>query len=177
MYIHGDKCAICGYDKSPRALGFHHIVPNEKSFAISSKNTHSFESSAEESKKCILVCANCHAEIHDGLISVELTSSFNENRYLEILSNKDTRYYCKECGKQITKGATYCKSCGQEKSRVVIRPSREELKELIRTKPFLQIGKQFGVSDNAVRKWCKSENLPTRKSDINSYSNSEWEEI
>lgn len=46
------------------------------------------------------------------------------------------------------------------------RPTRFELIELILTKPFTQIGKEFGVSDNAVRKWCKSETLPYRKKEI-----------
>lgn len=47
--------------------------------------------------------------------------------------------------------------------RTVDRPSRDELKQLIRTKPFLQIGKMYGVSDNAIRKWCDFENLPRKK--------------
>ena len=61
--------------------------------------------------------------------------------------------------------------------RKVIRPSREELKQLIRTIPFTRIAEQFGVSDNAIRKWCKAENLPSKKSEINQYSVSEWEKI
>lgn len=177
IYIHGSKCAICGYDKTPRALHFHHIDSKKKEFGVSSGGTRSFESSVEESKKCILVCANCHAEIHDELIDTELTSSFDENRCLEILSNKDTRFYCKECGKQLARGATYCKSCGCEKRRTIARPSREELKSLIRTKPFLQIGKQFGVTDSAIRKWCDSYNLPRKTSDIQKLSDGDWMKI
>lgn len=45
---------------------------------------------------------------------------------------------------------------------------------LIRFKPFTQIGKDFGVSDNAVRKWCKSYNLPTKTSDIKSINSNDW---
>ena len=52
--------------------------------------------------------------------------------------------------------------------------SREELKELIRTTPFLTIGKKYGVCDNAIRKWCIRYDLPTKKKDINAYSNEEW---
>ena len=54
---------------------------------------------------------------------------------------------------------------------------RDELKVLIRTTSFTAIGKKYGVSDNAVRKWCKTCNLPYRKKDINSYSDEEWEKI
>jgi hypothetical protein len=45
---------------------------------------------------------------------------------------------------------------------------------MIRTTPFTTIAKQYGVSDKAVSKWCKSENLPYRKKDIKSYSDEEW---
>ena len=64
-----------------------------------------------------------------------------------------------------------------KRQRSVERPSREELKRLIRTLPFTQIGKMYGVSDNAVRKWCDFEKLPRKKKEINSYSNEEWEKI
>lgn len=46
------------------------------------------------------------------------------------------------------------------------KPSREILKEKIKTTPFTTIGAEYGVTDNAVRKWCISYNLPSRVSDI-----------
>ena len=55
--------------------------------------------------------------------------------------------------------------------------TREELKGLIRNKPFTQIGKQFNVTDNAIRKWCDKFNLPRKKSDIQKYSVEEWSKI
>lgn len=64
----GGKCAICGYKKSQRALSFHHKDPSKKSFGLSSKGlTRSWEKTKEELDKCILLCANCHMEVHDGL--------------------------------------------------------------------------------------------------------------
>ena len=54
----------------------------------------------------------------------------------------------------------------------VDRPSREELKKLIRSTPYVQIGR---LSDNAVRKWVKSYNLPHKVSDIKAYSDKDWE--
>lgn len=62
----GGKCEICGYNKSIRALQFHHILPNEKDFTISNKN-YSFDKMMKEIDKCILVCANCHQEIHEKI--------------------------------------------------------------------------------------------------------------
>ena len=55
--------------------------------------------------------------------------------------------------------------------------SREELKKLIRTTPFTTIGKQYGVTDNAVRKWCDKYNLPRKVKEIKSYSDEEWKLI
>jgi len=59
----GGECERCGYNKCIDALEFHHIDPNEKDFAISGKSW-SFEKLKNEVDKCILVCSNCHKEIH-----------------------------------------------------------------------------------------------------------------
>lgn len=48
---------------------------------------------------------------------------------------------------------------------------------MIRVLPFTQIGEQFGVKDNSIRKWCDSMNLPRTKKEINSYSDEEWDKI
>jgi hypothetical protein len=64
----GSKCIICGYDKCQRALSFHHIDPSSKEFDLSTNGlTRSWEKIQKEIEKCVLVCANCHMEIHDGI--------------------------------------------------------------------------------------------------------------
>jgi hypothetical protein len=65
----GGKCELCGYSKCARALEFHHLNPDEKDFSISGRSL-SFDKLKSEVDKCILVCSNCHSEIHDGLINV-----------------------------------------------------------------------------------------------------------
>lgn len=62
----GGACARCGYDEFQGALQFHHLVPGEKSFGISRGVNRSFAELEAEADKCILLCANCHAEIEDG---------------------------------------------------------------------------------------------------------------
>jgi DNA invertase Pin-like site-specific DNA recombinase len=62
----GGKCELCGYNKSVNALQFHHLSPNEKDFTISGKS-YSFERLKTEVDKCMLVCANCHHEIHEKI--------------------------------------------------------------------------------------------------------------
>ena len=66
--LHGGECVVCGYSKCHRALQFHHMDPEKKDFSLSSKNVMNFDKAVKEAKKCLLVCGNCHVEIHEGLI-------------------------------------------------------------------------------------------------------------
>lgn len=63
----GGKCCICGYDKCVDALEFHHMNPLEKDFKVGSGNTMSWKDYKKEVLKCILVCSNCHKEIHSKI--------------------------------------------------------------------------------------------------------------
>jgi hypothetical protein len=63
----GGCCQECGYNKCNAALEFHHLDPNEKDFGIGSYTVLSWDKVKIELDKCILVCANCHREIHDEL--------------------------------------------------------------------------------------------------------------
>lgn len=75
------------------------------------------------------------------------------------------RYSCIECGKQISHSGR-CGVCGAFSRRVVERPSAHDLLALIQSHSFVELGRMFGVSDNAVRKWCKTYELPYRRRDI-----------
>ncbi len=64
----GGKCQVCGYSKCQEALEFHHIDEERKSFGISKKGyTRSWDKVKAEIEKCVLICANCHREIHARL--------------------------------------------------------------------------------------------------------------
>lgn len=66
----GGKCQCCNYNYYIGALEFHHVNPEGKDFGISSKGyIHSWDKVKEEIQKCVLVCANCHREIHAGVRS------------------------------------------------------------------------------------------------------------
>lgn len=184
--VFDSKCCICGFDKFQEALEFHHVNPEEKEFSIGGSHTitKSLEKQLTEMKKCILVCANCHRGIHQGYYSIptDYQNFYNEevaNQLLEELYfvNGKKEWVCQSCGAPISYGAQYCEPCSKIARRIVERPSREELKVLIRSTSFLQIGKIYGVSDNAVRKWCDSYNLPRKSSEIKAYSDEEWDEI
>ena len=64
----GGCCARCGYDRCIAALHFHHVDRSTKLFAVSGRGlTRSLEFARAEAEKCILLCANCHAEVESGL--------------------------------------------------------------------------------------------------------------
>ena len=63
----GGKCALCGYERCQGALQFHHLEPSTKAFKISHKGfSRSIAKSRVEARKCVLLCANCHAEVENG---------------------------------------------------------------------------------------------------------------
>lgn len=79
--------------------------------------------------------------------------------------------YCLKKQNKITREATKTKNESnvfhKASKRECRRPDRQTLLEEISVLPFTKIGEKYGVSDNAVRKWCKYYNLPYRKKDMN----------
>lgn len=178
------KCCICGFDKFQEALEFHHVNPEEKELKLSANVMVALDKQIKEARKCVLVCANCHRGIHAGYYKVpdNYQQFFNEEQAQHLLQQNEEirhgkKHYCQRCGKILSTNATYCVECSHIMQQRVDRPSREELKQLIRTKPFTQIAKQYGVADNSIRKWCIKENLPSKKTEINALSDEEWEKI
>lgn len=150
------KCAICGqepvWNNKPLTLTLDHI------------NGHNKDDRLENLR---WVCPNCDRQLNTFA-----------GRNIVRESNKN---YCVDCGKEILQSSTRCPECSSRfnglKARRVERPSREELKSLIRSKPFTQIGQMYGVTDNAIRKWCDEQNLPRVKKEISKYSDVEWAEL
>ena len=160
----GNKCQVCGISYPQSVYDFHHLNPAEKEFGVGAQaTTHSKADTAREAKKCIMVCANCHRLIeHEDLDINGIVCAFDEDVYYSTLDNL------------IAKNKEDAESKPKNISK---KPSREVLKEQIRNTPFLQLGKVYGVSDNAIRKWCKSYNLPSKVTDIKNISDEEWFDI
>lgn len=79
------------------------------------------------------------------------------------------KHYCKKCKKELTTRTKtgLCVRCLGEENRKVKRPSKEELlQDIYNIHNFVEIGRKYGVSDNAVRKWCLSYNIPYKTSEI-----------
>jgi len=98
----GGKCQLCNFIGSNHAMHFHHLIASQKKKTISSiTNRNDF---FEEIKKCILVCSNCHMEIHDGLHPKILKVSLKNNSSTKTRRARMMEYIhylggsCKKCG-------------------------------------------------------------------------------
>lgn len=71
----GGKCVLCGYSRHTAALQFHHVDPSNKAFGLGVRGiTRSIEKLRAEAEKCVLLCANCHAELEVGAVELPLES-------------------------------------------------------------------------------------------------------
>jgi transposase len=71
----GGSCALCGYAQYSVALQFHHVDPSTKSFGLGVRGiTRSIARLREEASKCVLLCANCHAEVEAGVAELPVKS-------------------------------------------------------------------------------------------------------
>jgi hypothetical protein len=91
----GNSCQICGYNKCLNGLDLHHIDPSKKevSFGKIRANPIAIEKIAEELEKCVLLCANCHREIHAGFACIpenyiKFDKSFILKSKVEIIERK-----------------------------------------------------------------------------------------
>lgn len=116
------------------------------------------------------------------IADISTTSSINlgPDRQCYRIDDVDTQYlkkeynstknikYCSSCGKEvgIRNISGLCNICASKEKRIVERPSKEQLLKELKESNFVQVGKKYGVSDNSIRKWCKSYNLPTHISEI-----------
>lgn len=182
VYVMGGKCQMCGYDECAAAMDFHHINPDEKELKIGSSLYRSWDLICNELKKCALLCANCHRKYHALNLSIKFVSPFDEVKAEQIskgIVELRTKHYktCKICGKTIDDSSCYCKQCYDILQQKQKRPSRDELKLMIRNMPIQQIANQYNVSWPTIKKWCLKYGLPGTKKEINSYNNTEWKTI
>ena len=71
LELKGGKCILCGYSRCVRALNFHHLDPKTKEMTFSVLMSKSMKRIEKEIKKTVLLCGNCHMEVHDGVSFID----------------------------------------------------------------------------------------------------------
>lgn len=157
--IMGGCCQICQYNRSQTALELHHIDPSKKeiSFASIRANPKKWDAIFDELLKCILLCANCHREIHDGTTQLPEKYTMPDEslrNYKNVPVEKDA---CPICGNEKIKSKRVCSNKCALKSRYKVNWDKIDLHDLLIVKKlsYCEVGRQLGVSDNAVRKKVK----------------------
>lgn len=93
-------------------------------------------------------------------------NGYNVQTAEEVYVALNTKTICKQCGKHISYGTKshLCRDCYNLACKDG-RPTAEELSELLKHNTFVGVGRMYGVSDNAIRKWCRSYGLSDKAKD------------
>lgn len=136
-----EKCGITEWNGEHISLQLHHKDGNHYNWDVDN---------------LMVLCPNCHSQ--------------TDNYCGKSMRNKNKKkYFCSECGKETSKKTKtgLCAECMAKLQRKVERPSKEELKEILKSVNgnFLELSRRFGVSDVAIRKWCRKYGLSDKSGD------------
>lgn len=162
----GKICAHCGKEYHPSLCEFHHVDPNQKEETWYKMRSWPDTKIATELNKCLLLCANCHREVHykenkfpnfDEVGKLGDPYLFNEKViYQKTLPVAPT---CINCGKNVSKKGKRCISCNAKYQEKINWPSDEVLLLMLSESNFFALGRKLGVTDNAIRHRLRSRGL------------------
>jgi len=165
----GNKCAICGFNKS-YALDFHHLNPDEKEFTFGHArgNIIGWDKLVIEVRKCICLCANCHRGHHAGELEIpEDAPRFDKNytTYDRLFKKKqmDKCPVCNELKEKFKKTCSY-ECAGQLKYKLGIQWHKFDLKKMLNDfGSYEKVGDEIGVTGASVVKRMKKLGIYNRK--------------
>ena len=158
------KCECCGRTEwmgIPIPLELHHINENHYDNRL---------------ENLLILCPNCHAltDSHTNNSKLEIISTeqivnkamkkiledkIDSSKKKEKKTSEKIPKYCAYCGKELIgkqRRNMYCSTECSHKANGSKRPEKEDLiNKFNELKSYTQVGEHYGVSDNAVRKWCK----------------------
>lgn len=155
--LRGGKCEMCGYAKNISALEFHHLNPDDKCFQLDSRHLSNTNKSKilEEVNKCILVCANCHRELHNPELNMgNMMKTLNEVKTKNSIYSKSKIGVCEQCGNKFkyVSGKRFCSKECRDKNFYSKYPSCEELFEKYsELKSWEKVAKHFGLTRKIVQ--------------------------
>jgi hypothetical protein len=151
----GGKCQCCGYSISNNSLAFHHIDPTQKDigFGETRANPKNWEITVSELRKCILVCHNCHGEIHAGIRELpEEYNTFDETyssykkTFEQLLDN------CPVCNNKKYENLKFCSYKCAAKNNRKVDWDNVDLIELLKNNTISELEDLLGVSNAAIYK-------------------------
>lgn len=151
----GGKCQICGYDRCAGALEFHHLDPTVKENALAGlrADIRSWVEIVKELRKCILICSNCHKEVHYGI--AEIPDSFQkfDETFLEYRESKPVDE-CPQCGAKKYAKNNFCSPQCASKARRRVDWDTIDVVQLMEKHNgvYTHAAEEIGISDSAVRK-------------------------
>lgn len=160
VYYAGGCCQCCGYKAYIGNLSFHHVDQNQKKDMVHQliRDSRSWKIIIREVDKCVLVCHNCHGEIHAGIRPCPAIDHGDRvKRLIEIhswepLPLKYKQVCCKVCKAAISGGnRKFCsQACVHRAQEKIIWPN--DLHKLVEESSRRAVAKRLGVSDKAVAK-------------------------
>ena len=148
------KCSICDLPPEwmgqPLSLTLDHIDGNNTNNVLSNLRW---------------VCPNCDRQLPTY---AGRNPKVQQNYKQELIKQKqgqEKANRCVDCGAVISPNATRCVPCYNASRQTTERPTKEELYKDLCDSNFSAVGRKYGVSDNAIRKWCKAYDLPTKAAD------------
>lgn len=154
----GGKCQKCGYDKCPTAMVFHHLDPSIKDFGIAASGKfRTFEKCKPELDKCILLCSNCHLELHHQEYQKQRENKIQELEQEKSKRNSPLNLICDNCQISFLKDAckiqtnNFCSiKCKQEFDEKHFWISNSELRMIYKEMSVRDISKRYNVSISTV---------------------------
>lgn len=152
----GNKCCKCGYNKNLAALDFHHKNPQKKSFQLDARHLSNtkMDKILEEAEKCVLICANCHRELHSPDLEINIVLEKIDKIENKLVNPKTKNLpNCIDCGEEINYGYKRCQPCNWKSKRKVERPNLKILAEEKNKHGASWCARKYGVSDRTIKKW------------------------
>ncbi len=163
----GGKCQVCAYDKYYGNLVFHHFGEKKETLSKLVLATVSWKRILAEADKCVLLCHNCHGEVHAGFRPCPDINLVTRQSALALIESekpilKKNKYRpCAYC-KKMTNALKFCsQKCSQLASAKITWPSDEELSKLVWQQPMTVLAKKLGITDKAIKKHCKKREIQT----------------
>lgn len=154
----GGYCGKCHYNRCADALELHHIDPNKKEFGIGGMRADivSWERICIELRKCVLLCSNCHRELHDNLIVLPLDIKGFDETFFKYKDLEREKLFdnCPVCGNRKRKDMITCSRICAAKKAYKVNWDLIDVVDLIENKKlnYTQIGELVGCSGMGVKK-------------------------